>query len=242
MPTQYAEAMSEVTAAGGLAQTRPLRRRAGLREEVHEAVLELLVTGAIAEGSALRVDAIAQQLGVSPTPVREALVQLESTGLVEHVANKGFAVAARLRHDELAELVDARSVLEVAAARRAAAAADPELAARLDELTAQQERAAAGLDAADGLAWREYLRIDHAFHDAIFDGSRNRYLVRLAHTIDAQAQRVRQSVRLGVTDADAAIAEHRAIAAAIAAGDVAAADAAMAAHLHRVLELSLDSD
>ncbi len=230
---------AERTEASGVGAARPIPRRNGLREEVYEAILELIVQDVIGEGSALRVEALAQRLDVSPTPVREALVQLEATGLVDHVANKGFTVARHPDAAELAELMDARAVLEVAAVRRAALAADSELIDQLADLLTLQERAAARLPSDDNRARRaqsEYLAADHAFHDAIFAGSRNRHLARLAHTLDAQSQRARQSSRRGVRDAAEAIAEHHAILDAIRSGDADAAEEAMTGHLRRVLE------
>ena len=242
MPTQYAEPVN----AQGLGAAQPIPRRNGLREEVYEAILELLVQNAIGEGSALRVEALAKQLDVSPTPVREALVQLESTGLVDHIANKGFTVAHHPDAAELAELMDARTVLEIAAARRAALVDDRGLTDRLAELLSVQERAAARLPSDDRRAQpaqREYFAADHAFHDAIFSGSRNRHLARLARSLDAQSQRARQVSRRGVRDADDAIVEHRAVLDAIRSGDADAAEEAMSRHLRRVLERALsDAD
>lgn len=221
---------------------RPVRRT-GLREEVYGSILEMLVQGDLEEGSALRVEALAQALGVSPTPVREALVQLESTGLITYVSNKGYSVSSDLTAEDIAEIMDARMVLEIAAAQRAARAGDASLVRRLKELVEQQRaiarRVVDGSTSERRDATREYLSTDHAFHDAIFRGSRNRYLVRLAAALDAQSQRARQAYRSGITDEDEALSEHEAICEAIAGGDPTQAEMAMRAHLERVLSKSL---
>ncbi|MCH6470173.1 GntR family transcriptional regulator [Sinomonas terrae] len=222
--------------------SRPIRR-SGLRESVYESILEMLVEGEIAEGSPLRVEALAQLLEVSPTPVREALVQLEATGLVTYVANRGYTAAPHLSADEKTAMMDARLVLEVAAVRRAAELGDPSVPSHLRALLAGQREAASRLDGPDGEqqrdALRDYLRIDHSFHDGILHGCGNHFLFRLASTLDAQAQRMRQSFLNGIPDAEDVLAEHSAIADAIASGDPDAAEQAMRDHLSRVLSLSL---
>lgn len=218
-------------------------RRAGLRESVYESILEMLVEGEIEEGAPLRVEALAQLLEVSPTPIREALVQLESTGLVTYVANKGYNVAPHLSPAEKVAMMDARLVLEVAAVRRAAELADPFVPTHLRALLEDQRDAGSRLGESDGEqqrdALREYLKIDHAFHDGILHGCGNRFIVHLASTLDAQAQRMRQSFLNGIPDAEEVLSEHSAIASAIAAGDPDAAEKAMRDHLDRVLRLSL---
>lgn len=218
-------------------------RRAGLREEVYDALLDLLIENRIDEGSPLRVESVSRLLDVSPTPVREALVQLESTGLVTYVANKGYSVSPRLSPEGIVELMDARTVLETAAAARAAKAADDGAIAALRRLIEEQTAAARAVESADEAehtaAVREYLRLDHAFHDTIFAASGNKHLRALAQRLDAQSQRARQSFRYGVSDADEALAEHAAIAAAIGARDAVAAETAMHEHLRRVLARSL---
>jgi DNA-binding GntR family transcriptional regulator len=215
-------------------------RRAGLREEVYKALLEMLIEDRLEEGSALRVEAVSKLLDVSPTPVREALVQLESTGLVTYVPNKGYSVSPRLSPDDIVEFMDARTVLEIAAAGRAATSADDEAIATLGRLIREQAMPSHSTDEAERAgAVREYLRLDHAFHDTIFAASGNRHLRALAQRLDAQSQRARQSFRNGIWDADEALAEHTAIAAAIGAHDPVAAEAAMREHLQRVLTRSL---
>lgn len=221
---------------------RPIRR-AGLRESVYESILEMLVEGQVGEGAPLRVEALAQLLEVSPTPVREALVQLESTGLVKYVANKGYTATPHLSADEKVAMMDARLVLEVAAVRRAAELGDPSVPSHLRDVLEDQREAASRLGGSGGEqqkdALREFLKLDHSFHDGILHGCGNHFLFRLAATLDAQAQRMRQSFLNGIPDADDVLAEHSAIAEAIATGDPDAAERAMRDHLERVLTLSL---
>src|SRR5690606_32939295 len=109
--------------------------RRGLRDRVYERVLQLLLSGEVAPGARLSIDTLARQLDVSPTPVREAMVHLERTGLVTREALKGYRVAPPLGAAQLRELFDARLILETEAARMAT----PAGAVMLDELRAAEE-------------------------------------------------------------------------------------------------------
>ena len=80
--------------------------RRALRDGVYDAILELLLDGSVAPGASIGIDALARQLGVSPTPVREAMVQLEHTGLVTRAALKGYRAAPPLSAGAMSELVD----------------------------------------------------------------------------------------------------------------------------------------
>src|SRR5690606_42041440 len=75
--------------------------RRGLRDRVYDRVLVLLLSDEIPPGARLSIETIARQLSVSPTPVREALVQLERTGPVTREALKGYRVAPPLTVDQL---------------------------------------------------------------------------------------------------------------------------------------------
>lgn len=199
----------------------------------------MLIEDRLPEGAALRVEALARTLDVSPTPIREALVQLEAAGLVVYAANRGYRVAPLPSARDMELIMDARTVLDVAAARRAADRADrafvAELRACVDAQAAAAQRIEEDADASPTAGLRDYLRADHAFHDTIYRESGNPFLLHLAQALDAQSQRARQTFRRGVDDAPEAIAEHRAILEAVAAGDADAAEAATRAHLERVL-------
>ncbi|NQX05134.1 GntR family transcriptional regulator [Rathayibacter sp. VKM Ac-2856] len=214
--------------------------RRGLRDHVYERVLDVLLGSDIEPGMRLSIDAVARELGVSPTPVREALVQLERTGLVTRVANKGYRVAPPLADDQLDALFDARLVLESGAAALASAH-EAALVPRLQEALAAHEAMTAVVRATDGdlpvALLREYFAVDWNFHHLIFEGTHNPFLIDMSEAISTRVHRMRQTVQTGVSDADDAVVEHRAIVDAFAAGPEAAA-AAMRAHIERVRERS----
>lgn len=221
-----------------LGASSSLERR-GLRDRVYDLVLDMLLSSGIEPGARLSIDAIARDLDVSPTPVREALVQLERTGLVTRVTHKGYRVAPPLADDQLESLFDARIVLESGATALAAANADDDLIPALEAALAQhvemttRVRVAAGSGTIPVGLLREYFAVDWAFHHLIFEGTHNPFLLDMSEGISTRVHRMRQTVETGVTDADQAVVEHRAILDAFADGPEAAA-AAMRSHIELV--------
>ncbi|WP_043499732.1 GntR family transcriptional regulator [Georgenia sp. SUBG003] len=211
-----------------------------LRDDVHDALLEMLMTQQLAPGQSLSIDSLARELGVSPTPVREALVQLEHTGLVTRAALKGYTVTSPLSARQMAELVDARKVIELAAVERAVAAEG--IVETLRSVHAAHEAVTRryGLDGPAGVQDAtqeqilEYFRADWAFHEAIIRSCGNRFIQQMASILGANVHRMRQTMDVGLTDAMDALHEHAGILAAFESGDAAVAVDAMREHLERV--------
>ena len=215
--------------------------RKGLRDRVYDLILDMLMTADIAPGARLSIDALARDLKVSPTPVREALVQLERTGLVVREALKGYRVAPPLADEQLEALFDARLVLECGAAElaaRNAGALVPLLERAIEEHRAIGSRVREAAHEHGG-TWpvellREYFLIDWNFHHLIFEGTGNPFLIDMSEAISTRVHRMRQTVRSGLSDADQAVAEHAAILEALRSqGPEAAADA-MRDHIEKV--------
>lgn len=224
---------------------QPVVARRALRDGVYDAILEKLLDGSTPPGSSLGIDSLARELAVSPTPVREALVQLEHTGLVSRVALKGYRVAEPMTDDQLAELFDMRSVLETAAVERATAHADdlvPELrvahaqhvlcAHRVRKLRGSGEESGAG--PGDFADLREYFAADWEFHRTIIRAAGNRFLLQSADSLSAHVHRLRQTADRGTVDIDQAVDEHAAILAAFESGDPEQPKIAMREHLAAV--------
>src|SRR5262245_38899724 len=96
--------------------------RVTLADGVYESIKALIMDHAVAPGDRTTIDALASQLGVSPTPVREALARLESDGLVRKRPLAGYTTTPLLSRAQFEELFEMRLLLEPAAARRAAGA------------------------------------------------------------------------------------------------------------------------
>lgn len=213
--------------------------RKGLRDRVYDLVLDMLMGSNVEPGTRLSIDAIARDLHVSPTPVREALVQLERTGLVTREPLKGYRVAPSISDRQLEALFDTRIVLEGGAAElatREAATLVPLLEQALDDHRAvtRKVRKATSDGRLSVALRREYFAADWNFHHLIFEGTRNPFLIDMSEAISTRVHRMRQSVQSGVSDADDAVREHTEILEAFRSGDPAVAAAVMRAHIEKV--------
>ncbi|MFV0462489.1 MAG: GntR family transcriptional regulator [Nostocoides sp.] len=220
--------------------------RPSLRDGVYDAVLERLLSGELAPGQSLGIESVARSLGVSPSPVREALAQLESTGLVTRTALRGYTVADPLSAEQLAELMAARIVVEVAAVEGVFPVSDgllKSLRSAHTAHTAAAERIVSALkgktQALDLTLVRAYYEADQDFHLVLLENCGNQYLLDMAQSLSPHLHRMRQEYGAGRSDVEQATEEHSAVLAAVEAGDPAAASAAMREHLNAVRSRAL---
>ncbi|GAA4918823.1 GntR family transcriptional regulator [Nesterenkonia rhizosphaerae] len=152
-----------------------------LRSTVTEALRTAIIVGDLEEGELYSAPALAEPLGVSATPVREAMMDLTNDGLVVPVKNKGFRVT-EMTPEDLRETTAVRQLLEAPAVRaltgRLPEAAFPELRAKAEEISAA---------AAEG-DLRTYLAEDRAFHAAILQYTGNTRLVDLCTRLRGQTR------------------------------------------------------
>jgi DNA-binding GntR family transcriptional regulator len=180
-------------------------------DRVYESVRSRILDGTLERGARLRQEALAAELGVSRTPLREALRRLASEGLVELEPNRGARIPD-LSHADMVIAYEARLALEPGAARLAAANPDPVALERMRTAIARHRRAATQHALFDA---------NRAFHLALVDAARNEHLSRLAANlwaagIGAVILAVQDETPAEIAaDADA----HERIAAAVAAGD-----------------------
>lgn len=188
-------------------------------------LLDDIRSGTLAPGARLRETDLADRLGISRTPVREAIRQLETDGLVIHLPRQG-ATIRRLDHAEVVELYEMRAVLEGTAARLAARAASDIELAELAALNDELERAPVG-DAA-----RELNRV---FHRTLIDAARNRFLIKAMSALQKTLLILGPTTLADPDRAMSAVAEHAALLGALRSRDGAAAEAAMRAHVEAAL-------
>ena len=170
-------------------------KRQVLRAEVEELILERLLESRWPPGSRLSIDGLARDLEVSPTPVREAMVSLERSGLVEYVALRGYVVAPMLDVEQMTELLDARKVVETAALDRAFENFDA-LLKDLEAAHARHGEVIARIEAAGEVTYelvQEHFQADWAFHQTLFDHADNRYLSKMVETLRSHTHRMRQT-------------------------------------------------
>ena len=199
---------------------------------VTDILREAILDGVIVPRSWLREAELAEELGVSRTPVRDALRTLSSEGLVEMSANKGAMVSPVTSHD-IIELSTIRETLEGLAARLAAKRAEPSDAIALrahlaDIKAAVEERRLDDLPPLDLAMHREIRRI-----------ADNRYVARSLEQIESAVRRFRSKTYLSTGRPEESLKEHEEIAEAIIAGDAEAAERRASDHMRRVAELRM---
>lgn len=220
-------------------------RRQVLRAEVEELILERLLRTQWAPGARLSIDGLARDLEVSPTPVREAMVSLERSGLVEYVALRGYVVAPPLDAEQMTELLDARKAVEAAALDRAfenweALLADLEVAyARHGEVMATIQ----DLGEVSYELFQEHFQADWSFHQALFDHADNRYLSTMVDTLHVHTHRMRQTWADGPVGLDLheAYTEHGRVLEMVRRHHQDGAHRELTKHLDGVLERSLEN-
>jgi DNA-binding GntR family transcriptional regulator len=201
----------------------PLRRRR-LVDDAAEALRKAILNGRFMAGARLRQTDLADRLGISRTPIREALGRLQQEGLVQLLPGGGVQVAV-LALGEAAELYDLREVLDGLAARLAATRATAETLARLDKALA---RMAQCLDRGDSNQW---FGAHVAFHDEIFRASGNARLQALAGLVRLSIRRFHPLLLRSAGRLDAAHREHRAIWEAVKRRDPEAAERRARVHI-----------
>ncbi|OLT24710.1 hypothetical protein BJF79_13225 [Actinomadura sp. CNU-125] len=191
----------------------------------YAAVRRMILSGDAAAGSRLGESELAETLGLSRTPVREALQRLGSDGLVEVLPHRGARVVEWTAAD-LAEIFELRTLLEPYAAARAARIGQDEPV--LADLRARCDAMEAAADARD---LGELARLNSAFHAALIDASRNRRLPGMLTSVMHAPLIVGTFRRYDRTELDRSMNHHRELVAAIAAGDPDWAEAVMRAHI-----------
>jgi DNA-binding GntR family transcriptional regulator len=198
--------------------------RESLASQVYRALLEAIAGGELTPGSLHSVGRLAQTLGVSRSPVREALITLADQGMVVFERNRGVRIQQTTAHD-LEEVFSLRLLLEVPAAYRAALRMRP----------ADVEQLADALGTVDAFVAaptvRAHQEMDYGFHRAILEAAGNRRLVAVVDNLWTH-QRLRGVSTAGRSrDLGDIHRDHESIYKCIAAGDAHGAALAMREHL-----------
>lgn len=198
-----------------------------LREQVERMIAARIISGELAPGTVLTVPSLAADVGVSATPVREAILNLAGRGFLRPIRNRGFEVTD-VSEDELRELSEVRVLLEAPPMRAIAGNLPDELVPRLYALA--ETIVAAGSDG----RFEDYLAADTEFHLALLECAGNHQLVTIVREL-------RQQTRLGglsrLAESDALTAsslEHAELVRLLVAGDGAGAEELMRRHIGHI--------
>lgn len=196
-----------------------------LTSRVYDILRERILTGELTPGKRLKQPELASAFGVSITPIREAIQQLESDGLVETVPYKG-SVVKRLSAQEISDVLEVRLALESLAIRRAVDRLTKEDIEELERCVHDYEYALVAGD-------RERGQIaDRAFHELLMRASGNSLLLEIARNLADRIQRVRQADWSEATRTQS-LQGHRLILNALRRGDGEEAVAMLAEHVAR---------
>lgn len=207
-----------------------------LATAVQAEIERLILAGELAPGAKLTEALLAERLGVSRGPVREAFRTLEEAGLVRLEKNRGVFVRS-IPIDEAMEIYDLRAMVDESAGRALATRITAEQLKQLRTMVEQMERLVKGghdTDASD-----EYHALNLAFHDCIVDFVGNRKLIELYRRLVKELSLFRRANLADGQQIPVSVQEHRAILKAIAAGDADAAAGALRAHVLESKERTL---
>lgn len=203
-----------------------------VRDHVYRTIRSAILSGAFATGDKLNERGLADQFGVSTTPIKEALRQLETEGLVEALPRRGIVIRFSTQWAE--EMILARAALESMIARLAARRIGSQAKSEL-RATADLMKKATATGDADRL-----IELNETFHDQIHRGSRCGYLAKLIERQQFYDANIRRVIHLDPAERQEALDEHLSIAQAIVTGDADLAERLMRDHVVRSGETYLN--
>ncbi len=197
-----------------------------LRDVVFNTLRQDILTGRLKPGEHLREIALANKIGVSRTPVREAIRMLELEGLVKIIPRRG-AVVADITHKELTDVLEVRNALEQLAIELACQRITKEQLNMLRENVAEFKRVTKSKDVT------RLAQIDVDFHDIIFDATDNKRLVQMLNNLREQMYRFRFEYLKDSEVYDGLIEEHIHVIKNLEDGDIENAKRNISYHIYR---------
>jgi DNA-binding GntR family transcriptional regulator len=202
------------------------------KDRAYEFTKGRVLDSTFAGGDLITEGEVADALGMSRTPVREAFLRLEGEGLLRLYPKRG-ALVVPVSVGEVEAVMETRMLVERFALDKVLAGGPaPEIAAALDEAIAEQERRAAAGDA-DG-----FVAVDREFHTTFVTAAGNPIITGLYDSLrDRQRRMIITSLLVDTKRSESIMVEHRALTEAIRAGDLERAQEVLDAHLRGTLDL-----
>ena len=208
--------------------SRRIKRESGFVEDAYSRIREDIMSLKIPPNTRISVDSLARELGVSQTPIREALSMLEAHGLVTKQRFIGYCTAATLNRKQFEELFEIRLLIEPYAARQAAERMTDKalidvcgLALQMNPDQAAQSRA----------LYDQFADQDAEFHEQIARGSGNNLIAESLSRLHIHLHIFRLRFHREVTNE--AVVEHTQVTRALQQRNPAKAEAAMRAHIEK---------
>ena len=220
----------QIEAIHGSAAGQRLAQRQALPGSVYEIVTDMLMTHAFEPGARLNIEELARTLGVSPTPVREALARVEADGLIMKQPGRSYTVAPLMGIEQVRELIELRLLVEPALAAKAAAHAGTN---EIKELRRVARSGGAGAEIT-AAANRLDMVYDATFHAMVADLAGNQMICDMLTRLRSHLHTFRLYYHAGLHSVTKN--EHLAVVDAVARKDPDGAEEAMRAHLVSALE------
>lgn len=203
--------------------------RRSLHDEVVDRMRDMVIEGRLQAGTRINESELCRRLGVSRTPVREAIKTLASEGLIDLVRNKG-AIVRRVVGDEVADMMEAVELIECYAATVGVdRASDREIAVIVDMHKRMREH----FKARQRLA---YYKLNQAIHAAIVALTHNETMIATHEMLQMRLRRIRYLGHDGRTNWSGAMREHEAIIKALKKRDAERLRDAIKTHLDKTSE------
>jgi DNA-binding GntR family transcriptional regulator len=207
-------------------------RRDSITDQVYQILHRAIAMGRFRPGARIVEETLADELGISKTPLRLALHQLKRDGVIRIEPRKGVYLAAPTL-SEVIELIELREVLEGFAARRAALQADKQFVDRM-------ESCLAGFDESNLAARRlKYAAADHRFHTILVQASGSSELIKTLQVVNIRLHQHRIGNHGGGHDLRPIHRQHLGIVKALRAGDAARSEELVRAHVRHQLALKM---
>jgi len=205
-----------------------------LKDWAYETIKSMILNDEVKIGEKLGIEVLAERMAISRTPIREALLKLESEGFVKAAPRVGFFVKG-LQRGELTELLELREILEGYAAKKAAERMKQDDLDKLDQFQRESEQAVATGD------MKKFLETETAIHGLIQNCSGNTRLVCMIDSIKTLLQRERYLSLQSSKNVKQTLREHSRVIASLKKKDPEKAETAMKDHIigvkNRILEL-----
>jgi DNA-binding GntR family transcriptional regulator len=216
---------------------RAKKRMSNAVDRAYEAIRDDILSGRLAPGERLREEDLTRQIGVSRTPIREALRRLENDGYTIVEPNKGASVPVYSKRD-VDEIYGLRALLEGHAARRAATRITPEQISELERINGEMKLEARLASTNKDLdAHMRRSALNQAFHDIILTASDNHRLFGIVRQLAQVALSVRTFARFDPVDEARVIDSLDELIRALKTGHPDWAEATMRSHIHNARQI-----
>jgi DNA-binding GntR family transcriptional regulator len=205
-------------------------------EHAYESIRLEILSGAIMPGERLREEDLVKRIGVSRTPIREALRRLEADGYTVVEANRGATVASHSKRD-VDEIYGLRALLEGHAARRAATRITPAQLEQMEEINAQIDALTRQSNLTETQQQLRRIELNQAFHQIVLDACDNARLAGLIRQLAQVALSAQTFAHYGPKDLVRSSDHHEELIRALRSGHPDWSEATMRSHVHNARQV-----